>query len=344
MKIAVVKWNKHDGSSDGIIFEFERLGHSTTQFLHTQEIPAGMDVIFTFAPYNRLAPIAKRIKEMPEKERPFFIHWSTENPPNIKVPWILLIILAMIRSWIDRLEDSDKPVVKYFTNKLPVSWINQHFHRFRHLGDYYFAKRRCSLDLLADSSLTFTNFYNQHGMECIYIPRGVTQLWYDDLKIERDIDVLWMGALRSHYRRTLIEKIYRELTSSGYSMYMADNVHNPFIWGEERTRFLNRAKITLNVHWAKYVNLLPPRFVLAASNRSLVISDYAPSHCPEIIDGEHYISADPNKLTESIIYYINHERERDKVVSKAYHLATQNLRLSSSLEKIIQEMRMRGMV
>lgn len=63
-------------------------------------------------------------------------------------------------------------------------------------------------------------------------------------------------------------------------MYVVDNVENPFVFGEERLRLLNRLTITLNLLPTWYDHAFPYRFHLAAPNRSLVVSEPIPPHCP----------------------------------------------------------------
>lgn len=76
-------------------------------------------------------------------------------------------------------------------------------------------------------------------------PWGATPRWYADLGLERDIDVLWMGKRGSKRRSNLLDQVRKELDTVGVSIYVADNEENPFIHGDDRIRFLNRAKLPL---------------------------------------------------------------------------------------------------
>lgn len=122
-------------------------------------------------------------------------------------------------------------------------------------------------------------------------------------------------------------------------MYIADNEENPFIYGNTRTRFLNRAKITLNILPTWYDPGFPFRFNLAAANKSLVISDPLQNHAPVYRASKHYISSPLSTLTDTIIYYLKHAEEREKVVEEAYELVTKRLTLTNSIRIILDELR-----
>lgn len=95
------------------------------------------------------------------------------------------------------------------------------------------------------------------------IPTGSN--WYQNLNLERDIDALWMGKRRTKKRGKQLVNIQGALQKLGLNVYWADGVSQPFVYGEERTRLLNRAKITLNLGPTWYDPGFQFRFVLAAA-------------------------------------------------------------------------------
>src|SRR6185503_16508520 len=108
-----------------------------------------------------------------------------------------------------------------------------------------------------------------------------------DLKLERDIDVLWMGKRRNGRRSDLIDRVRAELAQHGVQMYMADGVERPFIFGEERTRLLNRTKIALNVKTRWFNSGFTFRFHTVAGNRCVVVSELFLPHVSRYQAGEH---------------------------------------------------------
>jgi hypothetical protein len=207
-------------------------------------------------------------------------------------------------------------------------------HRFRNIGDYEFAYRRGWLDILADSSKIYALINGNHGIPTVYVPWGATPSAYADLDLKRDINVIWMGKRATRRRSRLLDRIRQELRAYNIEVYVADNEENPFIFGETRTRFLNRAKIALNLTRTWYDDNYS-RFAFAAPNRCLIVSERLLSHCPDFEAGVHYVSAPIEKLTESIVHYLTHDDERQAIVDNAYRLITTTLSFSSSIARLM---------
>jgi hypothetical protein len=143
-----------------------------------------------------------------------------------------------------------------------------------------------------------------------------------------------MGARATRRRSQLLDRVRQELNSYSVNMHVADNEENPFIFGETRTRFLNRAKITLNLTRTWYDDNYS-RFVYAIPNRSLVVSEPLLPHCPDFEAGVHYVSAPIDKLAQAIVYYLTHDHERQAIVENAYRLITTKLTFRNSIALLI---------
>jgi hypothetical protein len=132
--------------------------------------------------------------------------------------------------------------------------------------------------------------------------------------------------------------VREELRVHGIEIYVADNEENPFIFGEERTRFLNRAKITLNLTRTWYDDNFS-RFAIAIPNRSLMVSEPLLPHCPQYKAGVHYVSTPIDSLTEMIVYYLKHDDERLRIIENAYQLVTTVLTWRNSIKTIMEAVR-----
>ena len=119
--------------------------------------------------------------------------------------------------------------------------------------------------------------------------------------------------------------------------YVADNVEHPFIFGLERTRLLNRAKITLNVKTSGHSNGFTFRFHMAAGNRSLVVSEAFVPQSAHYEPGVHFIDAPPEHLADMIYYYVTHDKERRAVADNAYSLVTTEMTLAQSVQALMEE-------
>lgn len=333
--VAIVNWVAGDGKAKSIANELIKLGHHPIHFKYDGAVPMEADVVLSFAPYNRFLPIACQFASVLVDRRPVFVHWNSEGIPNPRVPWVVASRICDFRSWVDRLNDVDETWARLLLSKSPLAWVNKRLHRFRYVGDYRYAYRRGWLDILADFSEIYAQLHRSHGLPAIFVPWGTSPDWYDNLDLERDIDVLWMGAQRNRRRRNLLDRVRRQLSASGVKMYMADNVEHPYIWGRVRTQFLNRAKITLNINTLWYDYPFSTRFHMAAGNRSLVVSETFLPHSSLYKAGVHYISTPADKLAETILYYLEHEHERQAIVERAYRLVTTELTLGNSLKIIM---------
>jgi hypothetical protein len=112
-------------------------------------------------------------------------------------------------------------------------------------------------------------------------------------------------------------------------------VENPFIHNEERTRLLNRSKIVLNLTRTWYDDNFS-RFAMAAPNRSLIVSEPLLPHCPQYQAGIHYVSAPIDRLTDTIVHYLEHEDERQIIVEDAYQLVTTELAFGNSVARMMK--------
>lgn len=329
--IAVIKWYERDEIAEAIHFELEQLGHRPFFFEADSTVPAEADIVFTFAPYGRLLPIVHQLSQLAPEKRPLLVHWNTEGVPDLRLPWRVTRLLGAARSWVERAVCGLQPSVSRnaFLNRLESRLL-----RFRYVGDYYHAHNRGILNLFSDSSAVYARIHSQHGLPTLFIPWGASPLWYTDLELERDIDVLWMGNRQGERRSRLIDQVREGLLKHGVTMYVADGQENPFIFREERAMLLNRAKITLNITRTWYDDNFS-RFALAAPNRSLVVSEHLLPHCPAYEPGVHYVATAPEKLAETIVYYLQRPEARADIVDKAYRLTTSQLTFNNSIRTLL---------
>jgi hypothetical protein len=238
------------------------------------------------------------------------------------------------RSRLGRFMASPQPLAQTLARRPPLKWLSTRFMRFSYLGDYHYAYRRGWLSLLVDFSSIYAGLHRAHGLPALSVPWGAISAWSADLRLERDIDVLWMGARATRRRGALLDHVRAELRARGIEMYVADNVEHPFIFAAERTRMLNRAKITLNLTRTWYDdNFL--RFPIVMPNRSLVVSETLLPHCPDYEAGTHYVAAPPETLAATIEHYLRRPDERQRLVENAYQLVTTELTLEKCVGRIM---------
>lgn len=334
--IAVLSWRSGDGISEMLCHELENLNYSPVPFAYGSPIPEPADVLLSFGPYGQLLPVWQRAAESPAERRAVVVHWNTEGMPDPRLPVSLMRLLSLQRS---RLGFMAQPIpeqqrISRWSRRLLNTVVGNRMARFRHTGDYDYAYRRGWLHVLADTSTVYARLRTGFGLPTLYAPWGATSTWHADLKLTRDIDVLWMGTRGSSRRSHRLDRLRRELQARGVRMHVADNVENPFIFNSVRTEYLNRAKITLNLTRAWYDDNFS-RFALAASNRSLIVSEPLLPHCPDFEAGNHYVSAPIGHLADHILYYLQHENERQRIVEQSYELVTTELQFGHILKRVL---------
>lgn len=333
-RVAVPEWVEDDGIARMISFELEQIGYEPVLFFFDKDIPTQVDYLLTFGPYNKLLPIWQNNARIALDHRPVVIHWNTEGMPDLRIPPSVIRVLGAMRSKIGRMGYSNSVIDNFLYSMRPVANIDKSFKRYRFHGDYEYAYQKGWLHILSDTSNIYSQIRSKIGLPTLYAPWGASQRWYKDLGVERDIDVLWMGTRGSQRRSRILDQVFNELKLRGLNLYIADNEEKPFIFGEQRTSLLNRAKITLNITRTWYDDNYS-RFTMACSNRSLVVSEPLLPHCTEFIANIHYVSAKIEDLASTIMYYVEHEDERRQIVDNAYALMMDRLKFEKSLRKML---------
>ncbi len=320
--VGVLMWHEKDGISEAICDELSSLGYQPIPFIYNGKIPPSAAYIFSFGPYGDFLNVPRRLASRPRDERPIFIHWNTEGLPDLRIPGRAVRLLGQLRTQINQ----------WFS----PGWMVDRMLRFRYVGDYYYAFKSGWLNVFADSSVIYSDWHREQGLPTVPAPWGATPRWYNDLKLERDIDVLWMGNRGSRRRDHILNRLEKELADRNVSFYLADNITNPFVFDDERTDILNRTKITLNLTRTWYDDNYS-RFSLAAANRSLIVSEPILPHCADYKPGVHFVSAQIENLADTIVDYLNNDEKRQKITEDAYQLVTTKLTFRNSIFAIMSE-------
>jgi spore maturation protein CgeB len=60
-------------------------------------------------------------------------------------------------------------------------------------------------------------------------------------------------------------------------------------------------------------------------------------HCPAYEAGVHYVESAPEDLATTILHYLKHPAERERIVENAYQLLTTRLTLHNTIKLIMCE-------
>ncbi len=337
-RIALVSWDTTDELAESIHAELQQLGHRPILFAPNESLPSPIDVVLTFAPYERWWPIARQIPSRQiTNDRPIFVHWNFEGQPDFRLPSTFTFGLASARAFIDRLNDSPRRWPRWLVRHAPLSFVAQRMKKFRYLGENRFATRQKILDLLIESSVLYADRYRRQNVSVQHIHWGTSHKWYAALNLKRDIDVVWLGIRRTQRRSQNLDRVRCELARHGIHMHVIDDIERPFVFRGERIEILNRAKITLNLLPTINDNNFPFRFHQAAGNRSMVVSETFLPHDRVYVAGKHYVSSSLEAIVDTIKFYLEHDTERQQVAENAYQLVTTELTLRNSLIALIEK-------
>ncbi len=183
-------------------------------------------------------------------------------------------------------------------------------------------------------------YAKEQGYDALRYEYGYHESFGEQRGLERDVDVLFLGDMRPRRRRKLLEQLRRD----GIDVTARGNWHKRegALWGEERTQFLNRTKIV--VHLQRYPGkLASKRFILAMANGAMIVSE--PVYRPDpFVEGEHFVSAPIEKMSETIRRYLDNVAERDRMTASAHRLVTQDLTWRQTMEDIVAAIRTRLLI
>lgn len=301
--------------------------------------------LFTYAPWGRLQYVAAQLEKRASTERPFWIHWSTEDCPDLRLPKSLVKPVGRTLAWLDRLCDRED-IVGRLARTAPAYWVHQRGHKFRYVGMYEYAINQGLMGLLLEYSQVYANYYRAMGLPVRYAQWGLIDEAREESPsievngaeedVERDIDVLWIGTRRTRRRSQLLDQVIGQLNQLGRRTVVIDGVNHPPVYGSERAQLLRRAKIMLNLLPTWCDSALAYRWPLAAASRSLLVTEESLPHAPEYRAGEHYVAAPIPSLVETICYYLDHPKERAEITENAYQAAMNEHTILDSVQQIMQ--------
>lgn len=318
LKIGVVFWEPGEGLAGEASRSFSELGHEVTEFLSQGKLPENLDVIFAYGPFGSLVPLANQLLEIPKNVRPIFIFWQIEPLPNPNFPKRLAVLLAMLRSKAERLA-FERNVENEWQLMSRRGWMTTRGFRFRYCGDLLWMQSEGILTLLVSGSPINNVYLREIGLYPYRTPTpSYREGWGADLNLERDVPVLWLGKSATRRRRRNIQRVRKDLRDLGVELLVIDGVENSYIFGEARTKLLNRTCIVLNLLRKQWDNN-SARLQLAALNRALVVSEPLQNQ-RGFAPGEHFIEVPVADLAGTIKYYLDHELEREQIAERAYEL------------------------
>lgn len=175
------------------------------------------------------------------------------------------------------------------------------------------------------------HFLAGKGIDIDFIPIGYHPAFGENLRLERDIDVLFLGRINNKRRAAILHKLNKELTAENVKLEIVDKD----CYGDERTQLLNRTKISLDLPRVPW-DFGAGRFLMSMSCCAMVVSEGNYPKEPYIKD-VHYVQAADSDLTATILSYLRNEQQRHRITRNAYNYVKKEITLKTSVLDILQK-------
>ncbi len=333
LRIGVVRWQPTDDIAQHFSKVASGMGYPVVTFAATDRLPSDLDIVLATGTFRSWVPLTNQMLARSVSQRPMFVLWLWEELPNPSLPEWFLYSAGALRSLAERF------AYRRMAQDVPVldprwRWLTSKAHRFRYYGDLHYLRRAGALSLLAISSPWTADYLRLRGFDPLVTYLGAAADWGADLGLVRDIPVLWLGKIGTRRRGRLLQRVRAELKQRGIDILMIDGVEHPYVFGQERTRLLNRTKVVLNLLRAPWEDN-SPRFYLAALNRALIVSEPMLPHTP-FVPGRHLVESPHAQIADTISYYLAHDEQRQRIVAQAHELVTTDWTLDKVVARIIQ--------
>lgn len=297
--------------------------------MRTEPWTADVDAVLGYGPFSlqngNMLPMGRHILSMPPTKRPALMWVLTEGVPDARIPHALVDPLARLRLSADHiLEGALKGLPNGLRKRLLAG------HRLRVLGQLQWLSRHGVLTCLGVTSESRSHYLQRHGLQSIVTPLGYHELYGIDLGLTRDVDAVFLGNLDSPRRQRILPGLFAALESRGVKVSV-----QAALYGRQRTEYLNRCRVMINVLRAEQ-DFVGQRFTLAAANKVLVVSEPLNDSAP-FIAGKHLIVAPLEQMADTVCEVLHDEERRSRLADQAHDFVTRELTVGNMMGALLNE-------
>ncbi len=154
----------------------------------------------------------------------------------------------------------------------------------------------------------------------------------------RDIDVVFLGSLRDHRRKIILNKLQNELEKRNITLEIHDGScpERKLVFGQERTLLLNRANIMLNIMRQPWDDLVF-RTLLAAPNGTMIVSEPVIDTVP-FQPGNHFLMAEINRIPDVIQNLLLHPKDKNEIIDQTYDLVINQMPMENMVMRFMSKL------
>jgi len=194
------------------------------------------DFVLGYGPHTRegsLLETALRLASYPKEKRPFFYWWFTEAVSKPGLPPCLVRFASGLQTAGNLyLTRHPRAHTRLWARLLDRFFLGRHF-RLRIIGELHHFHYRGLLSGLAVTAEGKAAQLRRHGFEPVVAPVGYHPALHGrDLGLQRDIDVGFLGRIRTKRRLRLLQQVERDLEKRGIKV----TIPSAEVDGEEQER------------------------------------------------------------------------------------------------------------
>lgn len=331
-RVGLLYWQRKSEFLTCVADTVAALGYQVVGVAAEERLPGELDVLLICGPFGSLVPVVNQLLDRPINQRPRLALWMTEQFSNPRIPeWFHRWLAGALSSLERRLLYTRRGETWQLDSRF--ARIAHRALRLRNYGNLHWLKQEGMLDVLAVGSRWIANYLHRRGFPAMVAYIGHTPAWGSDLGLERNIPVLWLGKIATRRRRETLDQLALALQNEGIEFLRIDGENHPYIFGEDRTRLLNRTKIMVNVLRTPWDNH-SLRFFLAAANRCLIVTEPTFPHIP-FVPGKHVVEVELDRIAQTIKSYLSEDAARQAITQEAYQLVTGEITMERSVARIL---------
>lgn len=333
--VGVLHASPFDGIAEPVLRALSGNGEATERILLRDLPDAALTVqrLVVPGPMYPLARVVDHVLARPDEWPPLYV-WLTEQTPDpaaeplrlaaqlhlIRLSGTMERALAARLAWSSRMQRM-------------LAACRMRGRRLRFCDEIRRIYDTGNLGGLAVMTPTHADFYaGRVGVPARCVPYGLDASHGHDMHLERDIDVVFLGSVRDRRRRLLLQRLLPQISAQGLTVEVIDG-STGMLFGEDRTRLLNRCKIMLNILRQPWDDILY-RMLLASANGVLLVSEPVADPYP-FEPFLHFVAGDPSDLARLIERFVRSEALRSAIVGRAGELLSGSYSIGDMSRKLL---------
>lgn len=242
------------------------------------------------------------------------------------------------------MEQRISPMIKGLANtNIPTGLFVNDVHRLTNMRRNYIEKNKIDylFPVVRDK---FIDTYPEFKSRMEWLPHFIHPGLYKDYGLQKDIDLLMMGAVNDVYplRQKILTYYSRDERfvfhrHPGYREFHREEEQQNYI-GYTYAKEVNRAKIFFTCPSIFYYPVIK-YFEVLACRTLLLAPTFRELEDLGFIPGYHFVPINEHNFKEKAAYYLQNETERQKISEQGYHFIHQNHTVNIRAHQLVKRIK-----